>query len=88
MSTLIWDEANNGLELVCDKVADLRSQEELSPQHRSATGVLLYPTVKHHLSEIRRIQGHTFRWETVDLTRPWQEIEEALLDLANSFCTN
>ncbi len=64
--------------------AYLRSQEERSATYRVATGVLLYPSVRHHLAERTLIQGHTFRWETVDLRKPWQEIEASLLNLAAS----
>ncbi len=61
--------------------AYLRSQEETSDHHRTATGILLYPTVNHRLSEFVSIQGHEFRWETIDLAQPWEEIEEDLLKI-------
>ena len=64
--------------------AYLRSQEEKSSNHQSATGVLLYPSVHYQLSESTRIQGHVMRWETVDLTKPWQEIEASLIELGAS----
>jgi 5-methylcytosine-specific restriction enzyme subunit McrC len=64
--------------------AYLRSQEEESDHHRSATGMLLYPSVHFHLSDQTRIQGHSLRWETVDLTSPWQQIEAALFKLGDS----
>lgn len=64
--------------------AYLRSQEEKSGDHQSATGLLLYPSAHYHLSESIRIQGHIVRWETVDLTRPWQQIEAALIQLGDS----
>ncbi len=59
--------------------AYLKSQEHRSESHRSSTGVLLYPTVNQALSETIRIQGHSIRWETVDLAKPWQQIENDLL---------
>ena len=59
--------------------AYLRSQEHSSEAHRSSTGVLLYPTVNHDLSESVSIQGHAVRWETIDLASSWQRIEEELL---------
>jgi 5-methylcytosine-specific restriction enzyme subunit McrC len=64
--------------------AYLRSQDEVSPEHRQAQGVLLYPTVKHSLSEAIDVQGHRIRWETVDLSREWQAIEQRLVGLIES----
>jgi 5-methylcytosine-specific restriction enzyme subunit McrC len=61
--------------------AYLKSQEHRSESHKSSTGILLYPTANHDLSEAIRIQGHSVRWETVDLAKPWQQIEEELLAL-------
>jgi len=59
--------------------AYLKSQEERSTQFRVATGILLYPTAKHALSERVEIQGHCIRWETVDLSQAWETIEKRLL---------
>ncbi|MBC9177735.1 5-methylcytosine restriction system specificity protein McrC [Pseudoroseomonas ludipueritiae] len=59
--------------------AYLRSQEEFSAAHRYATGILLYPAAAWHLSERMEVQGHLIRVETVDLTRPWPEVENRLL---------
>jgi len=64
--------------------AYLKSQEHRSEHHTTSTGVLLYPTVKHELSETVTIQGHAIRWETVDLSRPWDQIEEELLAIPNA----
>jgi 5-methylcytosine-specific restriction enzyme subunit McrC len=64
--------------------AYVRSQEDRSDKYRSAAGVLLYPSVEHELSEQTAIQGHVFRWQTIDLRRPWQEIEASLVDLGAS----
>lgn len=61
--------------------AYLRSQAHCSENHRSATGILLYPTVHHRLSEAIPVQGHEIRWETVDLAQPWEEIEKDLLKI-------
>src|SRR5262249_19116298 len=55
--------------------AYLRSQEDCSSSHLFATGVLLYPTVGHSISEKIRIQGHDIRWETINLAQPWEKIE-------------
>ncbi len=59
----------------------LRSQEHWSESHQSATGILLYPTVEHRVSEMVRIQGHDIRWETIDLNQPWENIESDLLEI-------
>lgn len=64
--------------------AYLQSQSEQSAACKTATGVLLYPVVKHTLRESVMIQGHKLRWETIDLAAPWQDIEANLFDLANS----
>jgi len=61
--------------------AYLRSQEHLSEQHRSATGILLYPAIQARLSERVELQDHTMRIESIDLTAPWQEIEGYLIEL-------
>lgn len=59
--------------------AYLKSQEHRSTHYGSSTGVLLYPTVNHGVSESITIQGHLIRWETVDLAKPWEEIEQDLI---------
>jgi 5-methylcytosine-specific restriction enzyme subunit McrC len=59
----------------------VRSQEQISVHYRYASGVLLYPTVRQHLSEELELQGHSIRFETVDLSRPWTEIETRLLEV-------
>lgn len=67
--------------------AYLKSQEHQSTNHKTATGILLYPTVEHDLSESITIQGHSLRWETVDLSKHWEEIESDLLDIPNTVLT-
>jgi 5-methylcytosine-specific restriction enzyme subunit McrC len=62
--------------------AYLKTQEHLSEGHARAQGILLYPFVHDvHLSEKIELQGHTLRIETVDLTQPWQKIEEGLIKI-------
>jgi 5-methylcytosine-specific restriction enzyme subunit McrC len=61
--------------------AYLKSQEELSESHRTASGILLYPAVNHSLSDRTRLQGHEIRIESLDLAAAWQEVERQLLDL-------
>jgi 5-methylcytosine-specific restriction enzyme subunit McrC len=59
----------------------VRSQADRGSDWNSATGMLLYPAVANSLSESVTVQGNVLRWETIDLTKPWQEIEEDLLQL-------
>lgn len=59
--------------------AYVRSQEHLSANHQTATGILLYPTVSHSVSETVEVQGHRICWRTIDLTLEWAEIEKNLL---------
>jgi len=60
----------------------LKTQEHISEQHRQATGILLYPAVAQPmLSERIMLQEQTLRIETIDLTMPWQTIEQSLLDM-------
>jgi 5-methylcytosine-specific restriction enzyme subunit McrC len=60
----------------------LKTQEHISEQHRQASGILLYPAIsKTAISEQIILQEQTLRVETVDLSLPWQEIEQSLLSL-------
>lgn len=61
--------------------AYLRSQEHLTEAHRRASGILLYPAVHYRFSERIELQDHLMRIECIDLTAPWQEIEQHLLEL-------
>jgi 5-methylcytosine-specific restriction enzyme subunit McrC len=61
--------------------AYLKSQEHVSEAHRSASGILLYPAVRHVLSERIRLQQHVIRIESLDLAAPWEEVERQLLEL-------
>ncbi len=62
--------------------AYLRTQEHRSAAHAAAEGMLLYPTTRLELDEAMFVQRHRIRVATVDLSRPWPEIEERLLALA------
>ena len=65
--------------------AYLKSQEYISNQHRHASGILLYPTVRQpDLSETIELQDLKIRVECVDLTAPWQAIERRLIDLISN----
>ncbi len=62
--------------------AYVKTQEHVSPGHRQASGILLYPLADGSpLSEKVQLQDITLRVETVDLTQPWQEIEARLLQI-------
>ena len=65
--------------------AYLRSQEQLSETHRLASGIVLYPSAQYGLSENFQLQEHMIRMECVDLTAPWQDVENYLLDLVGKF---
>jgi 5-methylcytosine-specific restriction enzyme subunit McrC len=62
----------------------LRTQEHLSEAHRTAQGMLIYPTTNLDLDEAMSVQGHLIRVVTVDLARPWDSIEARLLALVTS----
>jgi 5-methylcytosine-specific restriction enzyme subunit McrC len=64
--------------------AYLRSQEHVSDFHKCASGILLYPTARQNLSETIELQGHQIHLVTIDLSRPWEEIESKLLDLVSA----
>jgi 5-methylcytosine-specific restriction enzyme subunit McrC len=64
--------------------AYLRSQEHVSETLRTASGILLYPTVQWHLSEQVQLQGHSIRLETLDLSESWKVIEARLLELISA----
>ena len=59
--------------------AYLRSQEHRSQERAAASGILLYPTVSHALSETIEIQGHRITFQTIDLSMQWQSIHDQLL---------
>lgn len=64
--------------------AYLRTQEHRSAAHAAAEGMLLYPTTSRELDEAMFVQGHRIRVATVDLSRPWREIEERLYSLVDA----
>lgn len=62
----------------------LKTQEHLSERHRRAEGILLYPsTTSKTLSQRIKLQDMSIRVESVDLSAPWQEIEENLIRVVN-----
>ena len=48
--------------------AYLRTQEQRGPSHRSASGMLLYPTTSYKLKEAMAVQGHRIWVATVNLS--------------------
>lgn len=61
--------------------AYLRTQEHLGDLHRDADGLLLYPTTNGDLQETMKVQGHRIHFATVDLGKPWPDVEARLLAL-------
>jgi 5-methylcytosine-specific restriction enzyme subunit McrC len=59
----------------------LRTQEHLTPSHRDANGILLYPKVEDEVDSEMRVQGHSMRIATLNLADEWQRIEARLLSL-------
>lgn len=57
----------------------MSSQDSLGPEWRRATGVLLYAQTVEGARRLRtRIDAHPFRVHTLDLSQPWQRIEDDL----------
>tara|TARA_B100000927_G_scaffold247559_1_gene210886 strand:- start:316 stop:1368 length:1053 start_codon:yes stop_codon:yes gene_type:complete len=51
------------------------------PGWENASGVLLYPAVDHDLDYRLTLNGHPVRVVSVDLDRPWREIEKRLIEV-------
>ena len=63
--------------------AYVQSQHDVDELSRATEGVLLYPAVGQHLDESATIQGHRYRFLTVDLGGSAAAIREALLSVPN-----
>ena len=64
--------------------AYLRSQEDAGdPLWRTATGVLLYPSLGVDYDEAATVQGHRIRFATVDLAAETKTIRKQLLRIVN-----
>jgi 5-methylcytosine-specific restriction enzyme subunit McrC len=59
--------------------AYLRSQE--GGEQGQSEGLLLYPAVSHQIDETLEIQGHLVRFATVDLNKPWAEVETSMIHI-------
>lgn len=59
--------------------AYLRTQEEEGDEYQNAKGILLYPTVTQEVHEEFMVQGHPVKIATLNLSRPWAEIEASLM---------
>ncbi|TQR84410.1 5-methylcytosine-specific restriction endonuclease system specificity protein McrC [Mycobacterium hodleri] len=64
--------------------AYVQSQHGRDDLSTTAEGVLLYPTVSEHVDESATIQGHRYRFLTVDLTANARDIRAALLSVPYS----
>lgn len=64
--------------------AYVQSQHERDELSATAEGVLLYPVVRQHLDEAAIIQGHRYRFKTVELGESASEIRASLLSVASS----
>lgn len=64
--------------------AYLRTQEHRGQSFRDAAGLLLYPTTDGELQETMKVQGHHIQFATVDLSKPWADVEAHLLALVES----
>jgi 5-methylcytosine-specific restriction enzyme subunit McrC len=61
----------------------VKTQEHVSPGHRQASGILLYPSTDDSvLSERIQLQDISLRVESINLALPWQGVEERLLQIA------
>lgn len=61
--------------------AYLRNDAAWNPDLVIGEGILLYPEVKQSLDATYSVHGHPVRLATVDLARPWQQIEDRLTSL-------
>lgn len=61
----------------------VRSQVDVLPAPNLAEGVLLHPTIDNSINEAALIQGHIFRFTTVDLSGQPSEFRNRLLELVD-----
>lgn len=64
--------------------AYVQSQHDSDVLSATAEGVLLYPVVGQHLDESATIQGHRYRFLTVDLAGPAEYIRSSLLSVIST----
>ena len=64
--------------------AYVQSQHGVDELSCSTEGVLLYPVVGRHLDESATIQGHRYRFMTVDLRASARDIRETLLSVVDA----
>ncbi|MGE0449865.1 MAG: hypothetical protein AB7Q29_09820 [Vicinamibacterales bacterium] len=67
--------------------AYLRTQEHRGDRFRNCPGILLYPTTSSIIDERMRVQGHDIRVATIDLAKPWTDIERDLLAVAGTMAS-
>lgn len=63
--------------------AYLRTQEHRGDLFRDADALLLYPTTDGDVRETMKVQGHRIHFATVDLSKPWVDVEARLLALVS-----
>jgi 5-methylcytosine-specific restriction enzyme subunit McrC len=64
--------------------AYVQSQHDRDTLSSTAEGVLLYPVVRHHMDESAYIQGHRYRFLTVDLSGSAGDIRATLLSVTDT----
>lgn len=82
LTTSRWDKQTFNSSHLYQLYTYVKTQAHLSECQRRATGILLYPTIQQaDLTEEMMIQDQKLMIATVDLTLPWQIIEQRLLDI-------
>jgi len=64
--------------------AYVKNIQNKGPHYENCSGILLYPTVQADYEFSYIIQGHAIAVKTIDLAKPWQEIEKKLLSIVNT----
>lgn len=59
----------------------LRNYAVAHPEGAAAEGILLYPEVRRSFEATYSLHGHRVRFATLDLARPWRDIEARLSSL-------
>lgn len=70
-------------EYIYQMYAYLRSQEELDPSFKGATGLFLHPEVDQEVFEYVVIQGHPIVFATINLCQDSNQVKKDLMNLEN-----
>ena len=67
-------------------VNPIKSLNNLQPSeiNKHAEGILLYPTVKQDYDHTYQMGNHKVRLVTVDLSKPWKEIDQKLRQIVQT----